>query len=101
MQIVIVGNGRMGRAVAALAAERGHAVRVIGREENAGGVALTPERLAGVDIAIEFTRPDAVAVSVKSGESPATTRFLEPLTLTNKGLRRSATGRRSPVWRSL
>jgi len=61
MQIVIVGNGRMGRAVAALAAERGHAVRVIGREENAGGAALTPERLAGVDIAIEFTRPDAVA----------------------------------------
>ena len=61
MQIVIVGNGRMGRAVAALAAERGHAVRVIGREENAGGAALTPERLAGVDVAIEFTRPDAVA----------------------------------------
>jgi len=50
MQIVIVGNGRMGRAVAALAAERGHAVRVIGREENAGGVALTPKRLAGVDM---------------------------------------------------
>jgi 4-hydroxy-tetrahydrodipicolinate reductase len=60
MQIAIVGNGNMGRAVAALAAERGHAVRVIGREDNPGGAALTPERLAGVAVAIEFTRPDAV-----------------------------------------
>ena len=60
MQIAIVGNGKMGRAVASLAQERGHIVRVIGREENAGGAALTRERLAGVDVAIEFTRPDAV-----------------------------------------
>jgi 4-hydroxy-tetrahydrodipicolinate reductase len=60
MQIAIVGNGKMGRAVAALAEERGHVVRVIGREENAGGAALTRGRLDGVDVAIEFTRPDAV-----------------------------------------
>lgn len=59
MQIAIVGDGRMGRAVAELARERGHGVRVIGREENAGGAALTRERLSGVDVAIEFTRPDA------------------------------------------
>jgi 4-hydroxy-tetrahydrodipicolinate reductase len=60
MQIAIVGNGKMGRAVAALAEERGHGVRVIGRQENAGGAALTRERLAGVDVAVEFTQPDAV-----------------------------------------
>jgi 4-hydroxy-tetrahydrodipicolinate reductase len=60
MQIAIVGNGKMGRTVAALAEERGHGIRVIGREENAGGAALTSDRLAGVDVAIEFTRPDAV-----------------------------------------
>jgi 4-hydroxy-tetrahydrodipicolinate reductase len=60
MQIAIVGDGKMGRAVAALAEERGHGVRVIGRQENAGGAALTRERLAGVDVAVEFTRPDAV-----------------------------------------
>jgi 4-hydroxy-tetrahydrodipicolinate reductase len=60
MQIAIVGNGKMGRAVAALSEERGHVVRVIGREENAGGAALTRGRLDGVDVAIEFTRPDAV-----------------------------------------
>ena len=65
MQIAIVGNGRMGRAVAALAEERGHSVRVIGREENAGGAALTRERLAGVDVAVEFTRPDAVVANLE------------------------------------
>jgi 4-hydroxy-tetrahydrodipicolinate reductase len=60
MQIAIVGNGKMGRAVAALAEERGHGVRVIGREDNTGGAALTTDRLAGVEVAIEFTRPEAV-----------------------------------------
>jgi 4-hydroxy-tetrahydrodipicolinate reductase len=60
MEIAIVGNGKMGRAVAALAEERGHGVHVIGRAENAGGAALTRERLAGIDVAIEFTRPDVV-----------------------------------------
>jgi 4-hydroxy-tetrahydrodipicolinate reductase len=65
MQIAIVGNGKMGRAVAALAEERGHTVRVIGREENAGGAGLTRDRLAGVDVAIEFTRPDAVVANLE------------------------------------
>ncbi len=65
MRIAIVGNGRMGRAVAELARERHHAVQLIGREENAGGKALTGERLVGVDVAIEFTRPDAVVANLE------------------------------------
>ncbi|HEY7637389.1 MAG TPA: dihydrodipicolinate reductase C-terminal domain-containing protein [Gemmatimonadales bacterium] len=61
MRIVIVGNGKMGKAIAALAEERGHEVHAaFGGEENAGGKALTKERLAGADVAVEFTRPDAV-----------------------------------------
>lgn len=61
MNIAIVGAGRMGRAVAELAAGAGHVVKtVVGGAENAGGAALTPERMAGVDVAVEFTRPDAV-----------------------------------------
>ena len=65
MRIVIVGNGRMGRAVAALAQERGHEVLArIGAGENAGGAALTPERLGGAEVAIEFTRPDAAAINI-------------------------------------
>ena len=66
MRLVIVGNGKMGRAVAELAEERGHVVHaVIGRGENARGAALTAERLRGLDVAIEFTRPDAVATNLE------------------------------------
>jgi 4-hydroxy-tetrahydrodipicolinate reductase len=66
MRLAIVGNGKMGRAVAELAEERGHVVHaIIGREENAGGAALTRERLTGVDAAIEFTRPDAVVANLE------------------------------------
>jgi 4-hydroxy-tetrahydrodipicolinate reductase len=66
MRLAIVGNGKMGRAVTELAAERGHVVHaVIGREENVGGIALTRERLTGVDAAIEFTRPDAVVTNLE------------------------------------
>jgi 4-hydroxy-tetrahydrodipicolinate reductase len=61
MRIAIVGNGRMGKKVAALAVERGHKIHtVVDSSENAGGRALTRERLSSADVAIEFTRPDAV-----------------------------------------
>jgi 4-hydroxy-tetrahydrodipicolinate reductase len=61
MRIAIIGNGKMGKAVAALAAERGHTIHtVVTGLENAGGKAITAERLTGADIAVEFTRPDAV-----------------------------------------
>lgn len=65
MQIAIVGNGKMGGAVAALAEERGHSVRVIGRRENERGAALTRERLAGIDVAIEFTTPEAAVANLE------------------------------------
>jgi 4-hydroxy-tetrahydrodipicolinate reductase len=66
MKIAIIGNGKMGKAVAALAAERGHAIAtVVNRVENPGGRALTAERLAGVDVAVEFTRPDGVVSNLE------------------------------------
>jgi 4-hydroxy-tetrahydrodipicolinate reductase len=66
MRIAIIGNGRMGQAVAALAQRRGHSVHtVVNSSENAGGRALTAERLAGADAAVEFTRPDAVVANLE------------------------------------
>lgn len=60
MIVAIVGNGRMGNAVAALARNSGHTIHtVVESHENAGGQALTRERLAGAEAVIEFTRPDA------------------------------------------
>jgi 4-hydroxy-tetrahydrodipicolinate reductase len=66
MRIAIIGNGKMGKAVAALATERGHTIHtVVHRLENAAGSALTKERLTGADVAVEFTRPDAVVANLE------------------------------------
>ncbi len=66
MRIAIVGNGKMGREVAEVAAERGHVVHaIVSREENLAGRALTRDRLDGADVAIEFTSPDAVAANLE------------------------------------
>jgi 4-hydroxy-tetrahydrodipicolinate reductase len=66
MKIAIIGNGKMGKAVAALAEQRGHLIHtVVNRIENAGGRALTRERLGGADVAVEFTRPDAVVANLE------------------------------------
>jgi 4-hydroxy-tetrahydrodipicolinate reductase len=66
MRIAIVGNGRMGKAVAALAQAHGHRIQTeVDSGENLGGQALTLERQAGVDVAFEFTRPDAVVSNLE------------------------------------
>lgn len=60
MRIGIVGDGRMGRTVAALAADRRvEVVAVIGEEGNRGGAAIAAGALGGADVAIEFTEPAA------------------------------------------
>jgi 4-hydroxy-tetrahydrodipicolinate reductase len=66
MRIAIVGNGRMGQTVAALATERGHTIHIVfDSRDNPGGRALTRERLAGADVAVEFTRPDAAVSNLE------------------------------------
>jgi 4-hydroxy-tetrahydrodipicolinate reductase len=66
LRIAIVGHGKMGKAIAELAKERGHEVHtVVTRLENAGGRALTAERLEGADVALEFTRPESAAANVE------------------------------------
>jgi 4-hydroxy-tetrahydrodipicolinate reductase len=66
MRIAIIGNGKMAKAVSELATERGHTIHtVVHRLENAAGAALTKERLTGADVAVEFTRPDAVVANLE------------------------------------
>ncbi len=65
MRILIVGNGKMGRAIADLAAARGLDITIVGREENAEGRGLTPERTRGHDVAVEFTRSDAAPANIE------------------------------------
>jgi 4-hydroxy-tetrahydrodipicolinate reductase len=66
MKIAIIGNGKMGKSVAAMAEKRGHGIHtVVNRVENSGGRALTLERLIGADVAIEFTRPEAAVANLE------------------------------------
>ena len=64
MRFVVLGRGKTGALVAEVAKERGHEVRVLTGAENPGGSALTPEALANVDVAIDFTTPQAVVPNI-------------------------------------
>ncbi len=57
LRIAIVGYGRMGHAIEAAAVRRGHAIAAALDV----GDPLTAERLAGADVAVEFTAPAAAA----------------------------------------
>lgn len=56
MKIAIIGYGKMGRAIEALALEAGHEVILRITAENTAE--LTAENLKKADVAVEFTRPE-------------------------------------------
>jgi 4-hydroxy-tetrahydrodipicolinate reductase len=65
MRAIVVGSGKMGRLLREVLDARGHTVSAfIGRHENPGGSALSPARLAGVDVALEFTAPASAPANV-------------------------------------
>jgi len=66
-QLAIIGTGRMGQAVAALAPGMGWNVAVeLDARSNAGGAGITRETLRGADVAIEFTEPDAAPANIRA-----------------------------------
>ena len=66
MRILVLGQGKTGKLVAEVAAERGHAVQGLDILENADARALTPVFLAGFDVAIDFTTPEAVVQNMRA-----------------------------------
>jgi 4-hydroxy-tetrahydrodipicolinate reductase len=66
MNILILGRGKTGSLVAEVALQRGHQVNVVGASENAGAGALTPSRLASVEMVIDFTAPSAVLQNIEA-----------------------------------
>jgi 4-hydroxy-tetrahydrodipicolinate reductase len=66
MNIAIFGYGKMGHLVEEVAKQKGIGVPVTLDKENEGGREITKERLANVDVCIDFSLPDAVIDNVKA-----------------------------------
>lgn len=65
MNLALVGDGKMSRALAQLALERGHVVStVVTQGENPDGTALTRDRLRGAEVVLEFTGPKAAPANL-------------------------------------
>jgi 4-hydroxy-tetrahydrodipicolinate reductase len=64
--LAIVGYGKMGRLIEQFAPEYGFDVRAkFNGANNTRGVGLTREALRGVDVAVEFTTPDAAVENIQ------------------------------------
>jgi 4-hydroxy-tetrahydrodipicolinate reductase len=66
MRVLVLGMGKTGKLVAEVAAERGHSVHVLDAKENAEASALTPPFVAGFDVVIDFTTPEAVVHNMRA-----------------------------------
>jgi 4-hydroxy-tetrahydrodipicolinate reductase len=65
MRILLVGHGRMGRMVADLVPEYGYDIAgIVDPQSPLHGGSVDDERWRGVDVAIDFTFPDAVKTNV-------------------------------------
>ena len=65
MNILLLGRGKTGSLVAEVARRRGHRVQVAGSAENAGGAAITAEKLRDVEVVIDFTAPHCVVSHIE------------------------------------
>ena len=62
MNIVLIGYGKMGQAIEKVAVSRGHSI--VHRITSANAALLNPSDMSGVEVAIEFTRPEAAKENV-------------------------------------
>jgi len=66
MRILVLGHGKTGKLVAEVAAERGHGVHVLDARENVSAAALTAPFVAGFDVVIDFTTPEAAVQNMRA-----------------------------------
>ena len=62
LRIALIGYGKMGKAIEAIATERGHSVVLKINSQNVA--ALTQENLKSANVAIEFTNPHSVVSNI-------------------------------------
>lgn len=99
MNIAIIGYGKMGKEVEALARERSIPVgKIFTGENNVHGSGLTKESLKNVDICIEFTSPlsviDNIEAIAEAGKNVVvgTTGWYDHLDAITKLIKKSRTG---------
>ncbi len=66
LNLLVLGPGKTGLLVADVARERGHQVESIDADVNLNAAWLTTEHLRNVDVAIDFTAPDAVLANMEA-----------------------------------
>jgi|SRR5579864_1956589 len=66
MNMVLLGRGKTGSLVAAVARERKHHIQVVGGAENAACAALTSDKLRDIDIVVDFTSPHCVIANIEA-----------------------------------
>lgn len=66
MLFLVLGKGKTGSLVAEVARERGHGIRVLDFTENRNASAITGPTLAGVDVVIDFTNPEAAVENMRA-----------------------------------
>jgi 4-hydroxy-tetrahydrodipicolinate reductase len=64
MHILVLGKGKTGSLVAEVARERGHHVSALDIVDNEHGAAVNAASLAGVDVVIDFTTPEAAVENI-------------------------------------
>jgi 4-hydroxy-tetrahydrodipicolinate reductase len=65
-RLAVIGDGKMGRLVASLAAEQGFDVAAVLGREDVSYRGISRDALHGATVAIEFTVPDAAAANVRA-----------------------------------
>jgi 4-hydroxy-tetrahydrodipicolinate reductase len=78
MNLLILGRGKTGSAVAEVAHARRHHVRVLSAAENAAPAPLRPDALASTDVVIDFTTPAAVVANAEACIRAGKTSSSEP-----------------------
>lgn len=66
IRLLLLGRGRMGRAIEQLAPARGFAIAgMLDSQSNAGGAGCSREALEGIDVVVDFTRPEAALENIR------------------------------------
>jgi 4-hydroxy-tetrahydrodipicolinate reductase len=66
MKLLILGRGKTGSLVAELARERKHHVESFDINDNPHASALTAPTLAGFDVVVDFTTPEAALENIEA-----------------------------------